>query len=94
MAKCVNCGTEQNIVHSGVDALVLECMDLIEKICYDCANLKRVGIRKEVEKVMNKIYEDNESHFEFMWNMGGGDCDCNLHQTMGVLSGYLEKENA
>lgn len=49
---------------------------------------------KVIEEVMNTIYEDNESHFEFMWNMGGGDCDCNLHQTMGVLSGYLEKENA
>lgn len=35
---CVGCGTEKDIVYSGVDSLILECMDLIERVCYDCAN--------------------------------------------------------
>lgn len=35
--KCVGCSTEDNLVMSGVDSFVLECMDLIEKVCYDCA---------------------------------------------------------
>lgn len=36
--KCINCGTTEGIVYSGVDAFVLGVMDRIEKICYDCAN--------------------------------------------------------
>ena len=40
MNKCSICGTEQQgaIVHSGVDAFLLGCMDRIGAICYDCAN--------------------------------------------------------
>jgi len=37
MAKCNDCGTTSNIVHSGTDALVLGVIDKVEKICYDCA---------------------------------------------------------
>lgn len=46
---------------------------------------------KAVKEVISQLYEDNYSHFDFMDNMGG-DCDCNLHQTMGVLFGYIQKE--
>lgn len=37
---CYICGTEQdsNIVYSGVDAFILECMEFVGKICYTCAN--------------------------------------------------------
>lgn len=38
MSKCETCGKTDGIVHSGVDALILQVMDRIEKICYDCAN--------------------------------------------------------
>jgi len=38
-----------------------------------------------VDELVTKLYEDNESHFEFMFNMGGGDCDCNLHLTMDTI---------
>lgn len=38
MNKCEKCGTTEGIVHSGVDALMLQVLDRIEKICYDCAN--------------------------------------------------------
>lgn len=38
MAKCNKCNTESNIVHSGVDALLLGVLDQIEQVCYDCAN--------------------------------------------------------
>jgi hypothetical protein len=41
--KCVDCGTEQegNLVHSGVDAFVLGVIELVQKICYNCANARR-----------------------------------------------------
>ena len=38
-----------------------------------------------VEEFVSKLYQDNEDHFEFMFNMGGGDCDCNLHLTMDTI---------
>ena len=42
MAKCNKCNTEENIVHSGVDALLLGVLDQIEQVCYACAN-KQAG---------------------------------------------------
>jgi hypothetical protein len=41
-----------------------------------------------IDELLTAIYEDNYSHFEFMENMGGGDCDCNLHQTMATIMKY------
>lgn len=38
-----------------------------------------------VDELVTKIYEDNLSHFEFMENMNGGECDCNLHLTMDTI---------
>jgi len=46
MNNCSICGTTESIVHSGTDALLLGCLDLIGVICYDCANAER-------EKVAN-----------------------------------------
>jgi hypothetical protein len=43
-----------------------------------------------IHELVTAIYEDNYSHFEFMENMNGGDCDCNLHQTMNVIAMYEE----
>lgn len=47
MAKCTDCGTEQDgaIVHSGVDAFLLECIDLVGQICYDCANHRKALLK-------------------------------------------------
>jgi hypothetical protein len=47
MAKCTDCGTEQDgtIVHSGVDAFLLECIDLVGRICYDCANHRKALLK-------------------------------------------------
>ena len=39
------------------------------------------------DKVINKIYEDNYSHLDFMDNMGG-DCDCNIHNVLNFLHEY------
>lgn len=38
-----------------------------------------------VDELINSIYEDNYSHFDFMENMNGGDCDCTLHQCMWLI---------
>jgi hypothetical protein len=43
-----------------------------------------------IDELLTAIYEDNFSHFEFMENMNGGDCDCFLHQAMSLIVGYVE----
>jgi hypothetical protein len=42
--KCGVCDTSENIVFSGVDAFLLECMEQIERICYDCANEQKAKV--------------------------------------------------
>ena len=37
--------------------------------------------------LIEKIYEDNFSHIDFMENMGG-DCDCNIHQALNLICDY------
>jgi hypothetical protein len=41
-----------------------------------------------IDELVTEIYEDNLNHFEFMENMNGGDCDCDLHHTMEVVLRY------
>jgi hypothetical protein len=41
-----------------------------------------------IDELVTEIYEDNLNHFEFMENMNGGDCDCELHHTMEVVLRY------
>ena len=41
-----------------------------------------------ISELVNEIYEDNLSHFEFEENMGGDPCDCNLHITMETIVKY------
>ena len=41
-----------------------------------------------IDELVTAIYEDNYSHFEFMENMNGGDCDCHLHQAMTTIVKY------
>ncbi len=42
-----------------------------------------------IDELVTTIYEDNLNHFEFMENMGGGDCDCNLHITMNTIGDVM-----
>ena len=41
-----------------------------------------------ISELVNEIYEDNYSHFEFEENMGGEACDCHLHITMNTIVKY------
>lgn len=41
MNECKHCGTNDNIVYSGVDAFLLGCTT--ENICYPCANVEMVS---------------------------------------------------
>lgn len=43
-----------------------------------------------IDELVTTIYEDNYSHFEFMENMNGGDCDCLLHSAMTLIVRYWE----
>ncbi len=42
-----------------------------------------------IDELITNIYEDNFSHLEFMENMNGGDCDCNIHQAMDLIESYM-----
>lgn len=39
-------------------------------------------------ELIERIYEDNFSHVDFMDNMGG-DCDCAIHITLNTMANYL-----
>lgn len=40
-------------------------------------------------ELIELIYEDNLSHFEFMENMNGGDCDCFHHLCLNLMASYM-----
>ena len=42
-----------------------------------------------LDELITFIYEDNYSHIEFMENMNGGDCDCNIHSAMNLIMEYM-----
>jgi hypothetical protein len=44
-----------------------------------------------VSELIDAIYEDNISHFEFISNMGGDSCDCNIHATINLIVSYQER---
>jgi len=52
--KCEKCGDEDNVVMSGVDAFILECMEQIERICYPCANAQLKERKPELFKQRTK----------------------------------------
>lgn len=52
--------------------------------------MKTKNIPYTVDELVTKLYEDNESHFEFMSNMAGGDCDCAIHLTMNTIADIME----
>jgi hypothetical protein len=41
-----------------------------------------------VGDLVDKIYNDNYSHLDFMDNMGGEDCDCNIHIALNTIVQY------
>jgi len=41
-----------------------------------------------ISELVDAIYEDNLSHFQYMENMNNGNCDCNLHSTMNLIVEY------
>lgn len=41
-----------------------------------------------IDELVTTIYESELSHFEFMENMNGGDCDCSLHITLNTIMKY------
>jgi len=47
MNQCKYCNTTEKIVHSGVDGLLLGCLEDLYNICYDCANKKMLENAEE-----------------------------------------------
>ena len=48
----------------------------------------RKGGSMTAEQLIEKIYEENFSHVDFMDNMGG-DCDCAIHITLNTMANYM-----
>lgn len=44
-----------------------------------------------IAELIEKIYNENYSHFDFIFNMNGGECDCNLHQIIADLAAEEER---
>lgn len=44
-----------------------------------------------IQELAEAIYEYGYSHFEFIANMNGGDCDCHLHTTMNTIMEFWEE---
>ncbi len=43
---------------------------------------------RPIDELVNEMYMDNEQHLEYMENMNGGDCDCNIHTTLNTIVKY------
>jgi hypothetical protein len=43
-----------------------------------------------INELVQTIYDNNFSHLDFMDNMGGEDCDCNIHTTLNTILQYWE----
>lgn len=41
-----------------------------------------------INELINEIYESNYSHLEFESNMGGEECDCQIHITLNTIANY------
>lgn len=41
-----------------------------------------------IDELVTTIYEDNYSHIDFIDNMNGGDCDCNIHSALNLIVKY------
>jgi len=54
------------------------------------ADIARARVEGSLDELITAIYEDNYSHIDFMENMNGGDCDCNIHNTMMIIEGYMK----
>ena len=49
---------------------------------------------RTIDELVNEMYMDNEAHLEYMENMNGGDCDCNIHTTLNTIVKYWwDEEN-
>jgi hypothetical protein len=57
MNECKVCHKTTNLVHSGVDALLLNVMENIYQICYDCAN-NQVPKENKVSEPARIIIDD------------------------------------
>lgn len=59
--KCVDCGSEQdgNLVHSGVDAFVLGVIDLVGRICYECARLRKTDEQDQSSMATARYVENS-----------------------------------
>lgn len=47
---------------------------------------------KSVQDLINAIYEENANHLDFMEDMGGSDCACDIHTTLNTIFKFMNWE--
>lgn len=45
-----------------------------------------------IKELMNAIYKDNSIHLDFVEDIAGGDCDCNIHQVLNTIDAYAREK--
>ena len=52
---CVQCGTKEEIVHSGTDGILLGVLNELHHICYPCANKHYMeSIDEKIEDILGE----------------------------------------
>jgi hypothetical protein len=83
MSKCRECETEDNLVYSGVDALVLGIAGAETGIiCYPCANKNRLAIKGANLKLGDGVH---------IMIINKGASQTNLHGEITALQKFQEK---
>ena len=45
-----------------------------------------------VTELLSDLYEEHFDHLDFIENMNGGDCDCNVHVAMNLIHEYWQED--
>lgn len=94
MNECSKCKTVENIVYSGTDAVMLGVIDLVERICYDCAKSnKRVLHLYKDEYYRTELVEYELGVWEVLtWCHDSQDYEDLVNNT-GTIDNYPEAES-
>lgn len=87
MNECKHCLTEDNIVHSGTDAVMLGVVVDVEHICYDCAKGQRVLHAYKTEHYRSEFIEHEPGVWEVL-TYALEDTDVLVNNTGTLTYGY------
>ena len=47
---------------------------------------------KSVQELVNAIYEENANHLDFIEDIAGGECSCDIHTTLNTIFKFMNWE--